>query len=75
MGLERPEVDLATANDNVQSHLVILERGEDVLRTIEESIDDGLDTVVLSSIPHLDDLVGSQTDQMVTLLIDIEMGY
>jgi len=57
------------------SDWIILKCTQDVFRPVGHSINDGLNAFVALGIPNLDDLVGSKTDQMVPIFIDIQVTH
>ena len=75
LGLEGPELDLDGADDDVVGDRVVFERAKDVLRTVSDTINDGLDALIVPCIPDLDHLVSAERDQMVPLLVDVEVGH
>ena len=73
LGSERPEVDFPAADNDVVGHLVVVERGQDGLRSVEESINYILDAHVGPCVPDFDDFVSAETDQVITLFVDVEV--
>ena len=62
MSLKGPEIDLTRAYNNVLRHVIVAKRGQNILWSVEFSIDDGLDAVVLASIPDLYNFISSKTN-------------
>ena len=54
---------------------IVIQCGQDILRAICLSVDNILDAFVALSVPDLDDFVRTETDQMISLLVDIEVAY
>ena len=75
LSLEWPELDLNGAHNDVVGQRLIPESAEDILRTVSDSVNDGLDALVVSRIPDLDNFVCSERDQVISLLVDVKMRY
>ena len=59
---EWPELDGNGADDDVVSNGVVSERTQDIFRSVGDSVNDGLLTLIVFGVPDLDDLVGAETD-------------
>ena len=75
LGLEWPEFDPDRADDNIVGHRVVVERTQDILRSVSHPINDSLDALIVTSVPDLDNLVRAQTDQMVPLFVNVKVGH
>ena len=75
LGLERPEHDVDRADDDIVGDRVVGEGRENILGAISLAVDYGLNALVMPSIPDLDDLVCAETNQVVPLLVDVQMGH
>jgi len=73
LGLERPELDLNRADEDVMSDRVVGEGSEDILRAVSLAVDDGLNALIVPSIPDFDDLIGAETNQVIPFLVDVQM--
>ena len=73
LSLEWPELDLNGAHDDVVGQRLVPESAEYIFRTVSDSVNDGLDALVVSRIPDLYNFVGSERDQVISLLIDVKM--
>ena len=73
--LERPEIDFSTAYNNIVRHLIVVECSQDWFGSVEEAVNDSLDANVGPRVPDFDNFIGSKTDQMITLFVDVEVGY
>ena len=60
LGPELPEVDLTRTEKDVVGELVKMNRSQDILRPIVHLVNDGLDALVRSNVPDLDDLVSAE---------------
>jgi len=75
LSLEWPELDLNGAHNDVVSYRFVPESTENILRTISDSVNDGLNALVVSRIPDLDNFVCSERDQVISLLVDVKMRH
>ena len=73
LGLEGPELDDDGADEDVVSDRVISQSTQDILRSVRHAVNDRLDALIVARVPDFDHFVCAQTDQMVTLLIDVQM--
>ena len=73
--LEGPELDCDRADNNVVRDGVVLECTQDVLRSVRHPINDGLNTLVMPRVPDFNHLVGAKTDQMISILVDVQVTH
>ena len=73
--LEGPKFDHDRTDNDVVGDRIVIQCGQDILRAIRLSVDNILDAFVALSVPDLDDFVRTETDQMISLLVDIEVAY
>ena len=72
---ERPKFDNDRADYYVVGDRVVSQGTQDILRAISDSINNGLNALVVSCVPNLDHLIGSKTDQVVALFVDVKVRY
>lgn len=72
LGLERPKLDRNGSDNNVARHCIVEKSAQDVLRAVGRAIVDPLDDLIVERVPDYDNLVGSQADQVVSFLVDVE---
>lgn len=71
LGLKGPELDDNGADEDVVSDWVICQCTQDILRSVSHAVNNRLDALIVARVPDFDHFVCAQTDQMVTLLIDV----
>lgn len=69
----KPEVDLSGASQNVVGSPIEVDRGEAILRAVAKLVEDSLDACVGPDVPNLDDLIGSQTDQVESIFVESQV--
>ena len=72
---ERPKFDNDRANYYVVGDRVVSQSTQNILWTISDSINNGLNALVMSCVPNLDHLIGAKTDQVVALFVDVKVRY
>ena len=73
LSLEGPKFDPDRAHDDVGRHRVVLQRTQDVLRAVSNSINNRLNALIVSCVPDLNHLIRAQTDQMVPVFINVKV--
>ena len=71
--LESPEVYLSAADNDIVGDFVIAEGCENVFWSVKESICDYLETIIASVVPNSHDFIRSQTYEMESILIDVQV--
>ena len=72
LGFKRPKLDRNGSDDNVTRHRIVEKSSQDVLWAVGRAIVDPLNDLIVERVPDYDNLVGAQTDQMVSFLVDVE---
>ena len=75
LSLEGPEFDNDGANDDVVGNGVVCQSGQYVFWTIGVPVYDVLDALVALGVPNLHDFVRAETDQVVTILVDVQVAH
>ena len=69
--LECPEIYLSAADDDIVGDFVIAEGSENIFWSVKESVCYNLKTIVASIVPDSNYFIGSQTNEMESVLVDV----
>ena len=69
----KPEINFSWAKEDVICSLVKVKESQPVLWSVAYLVKDSLDASVSSDVPNLEDFVSTETDQVVSVLIDCQV--
>lgn len=75
LSLEKPEVYLSRSEYNVVSPFVKVKTVENIVRSVAEFICYSLDQEIVVQMPDLDNLVSSERNEMISILVQSEILY